>query len=71
LKKLILASENKKYLKKFENLEIPFLMLIEMFFFFKNLNFPWKLKKAKGCRELDHTQYELARFDQLINISEN
>jgi hypothetical protein len=58
----LLASKNfekklKKYLKNIENLKIDLLM--------QHGNLP----EAIGFKELDHTQYELERFDQLISIS--
>jgi hypothetical protein len=40
-------------------------------FFSNNKNFHGNLPEASECRELDHTQYELKRFGQLISISEN
>jgi hypothetical protein len=70
LKKLSLASKNSEIPKNFKNLEIPIWML-EVFFFSKNKNFHENLPEAGRLRELDHKQYELERFGQLISISEN
>jgi hypothetical protein len=41
----------------------------DVFFFQENKNFHENLPEARGFRELDHTQYELERFGQLISIS--
>jgi hypothetical protein len=46
--------------------------MLEVFFYFKKQKFSWKFARfARGCRELDHTQYELEWWAQIISISEN
>jgi hypothetical protein len=45
--------------------------MLDVFFVSKNKNIFGNLPEARGCRELDHTQYELEPFGQLISISEN
>jgi hypothetical protein len=56
-------------LKKFRKFEKSFFE--EVFFFFLNKIFHGNLPEARGCRDLEHTQYELERFGQFISISEN
>jgi hypothetical protein len=41
----------------------------EVFIFSKNKNFHGNFPEARGYRELDHMQYELERFCQLISFS--
>jgi hypothetical protein len=70
LKKLLLASENSKILKKniskfrkFGNTDFD----ARSIFFSKNKNFHENLPEAGRLRELDHKQYELKQFGQFIS----
>jgi hypothetical protein len=45
--------------------------MLEVFFFSKNKNFHGILPEAGRLRELEHQQYGLERFGQLISISED
>jgi hypothetical protein len=48
------------------------LLMQEVFFFFfqKTKIYIGNLTEARGFKELDHTQYELERFGQFINMKE-
>jgi hypothetical protein len=60
--------QRQKFLKKIKKIFQKFRKFGNLFFHAQKYR---NLPKARGCRELDHTQYELERFGQLISISEN
>jgi hypothetical protein len=59
----------KKIFQKFRNFGIFFFDARSIFFSKKNFN--GNLPEAKGCRELDHTQYGAWTVWPINNISEN